>query len=834
MKLGCVYARFYKSFNFDQRRAAHELAKPYPWEDTNRGWYPYIEVSIHELITTIVGANESGKSHLLNAIEIAVTGQGFRRQDLCRYSDFFNVEVGNDFWPHLGVSWTDLTDEEAAKLRAEVSEAPEDVRRFHMFREGPDKLDLYFPTADGYSLQTLTGAKAHKFGQTWLPIPFRIESRVGLPRALPVSELVKAGGDATLSRAQRSELVNIGQTVRGAWTGKPDTFVHSLGGLASQLLSPLAKLDSLSEPLPDERRLSYDLARSLLIRLGKVEPKRLEELGHYLEQGEDGQAAGIADKINEQLAKELNFPKFWVQDRDFQLLVRPYESEISFTIKDRTGTQYTFDERSAGLKYFLSYFIQSQTHQPHETRSEILLMDEPDAYLSAEAQQDLLKIFTGFAQPEGDQRPIQVVYVTHSPFLLDKNHADRIRVLQKGKGADGTRVIKNASQNHYEPLRSAIGAYVGESAFIGSCNLLVEGVADQIFLAGMSRLIQADGPVALGEILDLNTLVVVPCGSAGHVPYMLYLVRGRDAEVPPVVVLLDGDDSGKAAFKELTKGPMRKLIEPEYVLAFDVIGLARDAAHPVLEPEDLIPPGLAAAAARRYFEEISLFRDEQTPEFTTEAVAAALSPKVGIFDAIKTVAQAAGSHVDKVGFARALVAVCAVPPAEVDVADIATLKQRMKALFTVLNQKRRKAELDRLKERSSAKIERHRKIFLREHSEGANKEQALMLFEKIEVDLDQSLDAEGIRAEMIAMKKRFELDGDPLDPIADYPQFLRKLATLKEAYARGVPVDEPAAIAPSAPPVAAEPDPVVAPPAEAPPPRPKSGAPKRAPVVSKG
>lgn len=790
MKLGCVYARFYKSFNFDQRRAAHELAKPYPWEDTNRGWFPYVEVSIHELITTIVGANESGKSHLLNAIEIAITGQGFRRQDLCRYSDVFNVEVGNDFWPHLGVSWNDLSDEEARKLRTEAPEAPEDVRRFHMFREGPDKLDLYFPTPEGYGSQTLTGAKAHKFGQTWLPIPFRIESKVALPRALPVSELVKAGGDATLSRAQRSELLNIGQTVRGAWKGKPDAFVQSLGGLANQLLSPLTKLDSLSEPLPDERRLSYDLARSLLIRLGKVEPKRLEELGQYLEQGEDGQAAGIADKINEQLAKELNFPKFWVQDRDFQLLVRPYESEISFTIKDRTGTQYTFDERSAGLKYFLSYFIQSQTHQPHETRSEILLMDEPDAYLSAEAQQDLLKIFTGFAQPEGDERPIQVVYVTHSPFLLDKNHAERIRVLQKGKGADGTRIIKNASQNHYEPLRSAIGAYVGESAFIGACNLLVEGVADQIFLAGMSRLIQTAGPVALGEILDLNNLVVVPCGSAGHVPYMLYLVRGRDAEVPPVVVLLDGDASGKAAFKELTKGPMRKLIEPDYVLAFETLGLAPEAHHPVLEPEDLIPPGLAAAAARRYFEEISLFRDEQTPDFSTEAVVAALSPTVGIFDAVKAVAEAAGSHVDKVGFARALVAVCAAPPEQVDIAEIATLKQRMRALFKVLNQKRRKAELDRLKERSSAKIERHRKIFLREHSEGANKEEALLLFEKIEVDLDQSLDAEGVRAEIIAMKKRFELDGDPLDPIGDYPMFLRKLATLKEAYARGVPLNE--------------------------------------------
>jgi predicted ATP-dependent endonuclease of OLD family len=101
-------------------------------------------------------------------------------------------------------------------------------------------------------------------------------------------------------------------------------------------------------------------------------------------------------------------------------------------------------------------------------------MDEPDAYLSSQAQQDLLKVFDLFANPESGSHlthPIQVFYVTHSPFLIDKNHAERIRVLQKGNEDEGTRVVKDAAKNHYEPLRSSIGAYVGETAFIG--NLLI-------------------------------------------------------------------------------------------------------------------------------------------------------------------------------------------------------------------------------------------------------------------------------------------------------------------------------------------------------------------------
>ena len=783
MKLASVYARFYKSFNFDQWRAAHEKAKPLPWEETSRGWYPYMEIGIHDQITTIVGANESGKSHLLNAIEIAISGDGFKRQDLCRYCDFFNVEAGNDFWPHLGVSWTDLDQSEIDSLRSEASEAPEGIDRFCMFREGPDKLDLYFPHPDGaYTSQSLTGKACRAFGKTWLPKPFRIRSNVALPRALPVSAVTGTGDGVAFTRAQGSGLIKIGQAVLKHWTGNADVLSQSLPGLAPTLASGLSEVASLGSETSEAQRLSYDLARRLLVQLAKVEPQRLAELAQYLDQGEDGHAAALANSINQQLEKELNFPKFWVQDRDFQLLVTPHDTELTFTIRDRTGTQYTFDERSAGLQYFLSYFIQSQTHQPDPKRPEILLMDEPDAYLSAEAQQDLLKIFAEFAQPDDGARPIQVVYVTHSPFLLDKNHADRIRVLQKGKGADGTRVIRNASQNHYEPLRSAIGAYVGESAFIGACNLLVEGVADQVFLAGMSRLIQADGPVAQGEILDLNQIVVVPCGSASHIPYMLYLIRGRDAEIPPVIVLLDADKSGAEALKVLSKNDMRKLIKLEYVISFDTLKLGGRVKHAVLEPEDLIPPALAAASATRYFVEISVFRGDAAPTFSEASVSAKLNAKAGIYDALKAIAEETGHHIDKVGFARALLYVCEHPPTKAIEADVETLKSRVKILFVTLNERRRKAELERSMERSSSKIERHRKIFLRERPSGATKEQAGLLLERIDMDLDQSLDADAIRNRMIAMKRRFQLDGAPLDPVPDYGNFLNSLSGLKDAF----------------------------------------------------
>jgi hypothetical protein len=101
MKLKGAYARVYKSFNYDILRKAHPEAKKRPWEDFRGDWYPYIVVPVDRDITTVVGANESGKSHLLSGIKKAITGQDITQRDLCRYSPFFNVEAGAECWPHL-------------------------------------------------------------------------------------------------------------------------------------------------------------------------------------------------------------------------------------------------------------------------------------------------------------------------------------------------------------------------------------------------------------------------------------------------------------------------------------------------------------------------------------------------------------------------------------------------------------------------------------------------------------------------------------------------------------------------------------------------------------
>lgn len=70
MDLEKVLIRFYKSFNYDYLRKSNpKVVDKHDWEFVDSAWYPFVEIPIESKTTTIVGENESGKSHLLSAIE---------------------------------------------------------------------------------------------------------------------------------------------------------------------------------------------------------------------------------------------------------------------------------------------------------------------------------------------------------------------------------------------------------------------------------------------------------------------------------------------------------------------------------------------------------------------------------------------------------------------------------------------------------------------------------------------------------------------------------------------------------------------------------------------
>ncbi|WP_414586642.1 AAA family ATPase [Scytonema sp. PCC 10023] len=817
MHLKTVFTRFYKSFNDDFLRKNDDRVKPKPWEKVGNAFYPYIEVPIDQKITTIVGANESGKSHLLSAIEKAISGKSIERSDFCRYSHFFTVKQNELKYPDFGSEWSNLSKDEEENLKI-IAGIPNHVvfDRFLVFRNNVDKLTVYLPEKGDYRPYKIEERQREKL-ENLLPTTLKIESDVALPASVPIKKLVQLGQKnhpdsrrfELLDREQRGKIIDalddfsdkpeLFTKVRQPW-GEMDT------DAAQTIKSIISALEeaSFSDKEKKKREKEFELAYKLICKIAQVDVDALIDLAEAVKNGMQGYANGIIEKINRQLSTSLNFPSYWVQDRNFSLKIMARDYDLVFTITDRTGTEYSFDERSVGLKYFLSYYIQYRSHEPHKYKSEILLMDEPDAYLSSQAQQDLLKVFDLFASPElGSHltRPIQVVYVTHSPFLIDKNHAERIRVLQKGNEDEGTRVVKDVAKNHYEPLRSSIGVYAGETAFIGNCNLMVEGMADQILIAGAATYLRASGAANI-ETLDLNQITIVPSGSASHIPYLVYLARGRDIEQPAVIVLLDSDDSGNDAKKQLLgKGGQhrRPLLKKQFIFQIgdlrEELSLISENVTEKLEIEDLIPLPICIQAAKFYLQEIFKIAENKI-EFLTEEMVLSKIMNNTIFNAIEASLKEFPDkdfRIAKVGFARNIIRTVNEWSYQLQILDnsqnkaLKTFESNFKTLFIKLNSMQRRAQQKLTQERLSQKIERLKKTFISLHTISAKREDAVILLDEIESILDDNLEneslleIEAIKSSLQNLRRDYKLDIDMTKTISDYTGFQMGLERIKYA-----------------------------------------------------
>ncbi|GGE05220.1 Predicted ATP-dependent endonuclease of the OLD family, contains P-loop ATPase and TOPRIM domains [Gemmobacter megaterium] len=798
MKLSQAFARFYKSFNFDHVRKL-DAKDHMPWDSFRGQCFPFVRVPIDTRITTVVGANESGKSHLLGAIKSAITGRDIERRDLCRYSPYFGVARGQRCWPHVGVGWDQLSPEEVEVIGTIAQVADTGFDRFVLIRESPDDTHLWIPGSDGNWTKAELDADDCQTLEALLPQPFLIKPEVALPNAIPFGYILN-GAAAPCSEVSRSAARGILDAAPSlkSWLGNNPEHAQNYAGQIFSLLHPLVQ--PAEEALSANELASYELGRRLLVELGEIDPEGLEDLARAVDKCDEGYANGLLRSVNQQLERKLNFRRYWVQDRDFTLRTVLRHRELAFTISDRTGTEYTFSERSSGLRYFLSYLIQAQVHRPASARESILLMDEPDTYLSAEAQQDLMRVFQDLAEPNSDRDPIQVVYVTHSPFLLDKNHGERIRVLEKGTISDGTRVVPNVTRNHYEPLRSAFGAFVGETAFVGAVNLLVEGPADQIVLAAAATAIRKVSPHIDDDSLDLNRIVIVPCGSAGEVPHTLFRIRGQGADKPPTVILLDSDTSGLDAKKLLTTDKMLKRnISPVLVLDLATIGSAVPDWPTTLELEDLVPPGLAHAAVGVFIDEVMKFREGAKPKIPLAAITKAIAEGGPLLDAVNKVVKQTNGRIEKVGFAKAIARLCAQPLEPELAADMALFLDRMRVLFRAINKARRIAERDAGTQRLETLVDQRARLFVMDNPHHATRERARIVLDDIEDNLDLSVEADAIRNDILALRRDFALDGDPDEAVDPYAAFHAALAGLKHAHRRSLQAAAPVAAVPAAP-----------------------------------
>lgn len=214
--------------------------------------------------------------------------------------------------------------------------------------------------------------------------------------------------------------------------------------------------------------------------------------------------------------------------------------------------------RSRGFVWFFSFLAwYSNLSKDHENL--ILLLDEPGLFLHAKAQGDLLNYFEKELIPNH-----QIIYTTHSPFMVDPMHFDRVRIVQDlsieantdtlPDDKQGTKVITEVMEaipDSLFPLQGALGYEISQTLFIGPNSLVVEGVSDLLYIQTISTLLQEKGKRGLN-----SDWTITPVGGSGNI-FTFVSLLGSQSNLN-IAVLIDLQKNDRQKIENLYKTKLLK------------------------------------------------------------------------------------------------------------------------------------------------------------------------------------------------------------------------------------------------------------------------------------
>jgi predicted ATPase len=193
---------------------------------------------------------------------------------------------------------------------------------------------------------------------------------------------------------------------------------------------------------------------------------------------DDSKRFQVSDLINDRINKYLN--DVW-KDYDQKLKITFEENQLIvkiFDFNNNSHSYYDMQERSQGAKTFLSFLFTIGSEAKHGIlKKSILLLDEPESHLHPSGVRYLLKELNKIAE-KGNQ----VIYATHSPFMIDKEHYERHFITTKKY--ERTEIIRSCKDRvgyfmQEEVLFSTIDKdFKDENISYNNINFICEGNGD--------------------------------------------------------------------------------------------------------------------------------------------------------------------------------------------------------------------------------------------------------------------------------------------------------------------------------------------------------------------
>ncbi len=288
-----------------------------------------------------------------------------------------------------------------------------------------------------------------------------------------------------------------------------------------------------------------------LLDLAKTDPEEIQNIAKYEE------LRAKLEAIENRLSRTIF--RYWSQNKhlsvDFTYEMGKPKDEPPFNEgyvfrtrirNERHRVSVSFDDRSTGFIWFFSFLVWLSQLNKNYGDNLIILLDEPGLSLHGKAQSDLLRYFNDELKPK-----YQVIYTTHSPFMIDPDNLLSVRTIEDVVIDDeikGTKVgdkVLSTDADTIFPLQAALGYDVTQTLFIGKHTLLVEGPSDLLYLKWFSNELKNRGRIYLD-----SKWIIAPCGGIDKVASFNSLFGGNKLDVAILVDFSEGQKKKVRSLKE--------------------------------------------------------------------------------------------------------------------------------------------------------------------------------------------------------------------------------------------------------------------------------------------
>ena len=257
-------------------------------------------------------------------------------------------------------------------------------------------------------------------------------------------------------------------------------------------------------------------------------------------------------KASDKLTRALQslFPK-----ENYQLrFLDVGDEKIALLLSDRHGGTAPVSRRGLGLQRLLTLIVELLVVQRNQQQHIIVLADEPEASLHADAQHHLRAMLETVAALDN----IQVIYATHSPAMINASRPASVRLVERRTAEiseDDLEIAESTIDNApfvagYEPVRRALGTTPADSLLYAPVTVVVEGASDVIALAALLRRGGDSGIEALATVSNRVDEIAFLDGDGDSFTYLLKVLKTQGTRP---VVFLDADRRSRvdsAKFRE--------------------------------------------------------------------------------------------------------------------------------------------------------------------------------------------------------------------------------------------------------------------------------------------